>query len=343
GANLADANGNDDSGSSYVVFGGASVGTAGTLNLSALNGLNGFRLQGAARNDISGGSVSSAGDVNGDGFDDLIVGAIGVDKSTSARDAGFGASYVVFGGSSVGTAGTLNLSALNGLNGFRLLGVTLRDLSGNSVSSAGDVNGDGFDDLIVGARYADANGNADSGASYVVFGAPSVGTAGNLNLSALNGVNGFRLFGVAAGDLSGDSVSSAGDVNGDGFDDLIVGATGADANGNSNPGASYVVFGAPSVGTAGTLNLSALNGLNGFRLLGAAANDISGTSVSSAGDVNGDGFDDLIVGASGANANGRYNSGASYVVFGGASVGTAGNLNLSALNGLNGFRLLGAA
>ena len=104
----------------------------------------------------------------------------------------------------------------------------------------GDVNGDGFADLIVGACRADPHGS-DSGASYVVFGKAS-GFAANLDLSSLDGTNGFKLSGVAAGDHSGFSVASAGDVNGDGFDDLIIGALGADPNGIDS-GASYVVFG----------------------------------------------------------------------------------------------------
>ena len=98
----------------------------------------------------------------------------------------------------------------------------LRDFSGFSVSDAGDVNGDGFGDLIIGAPCADPNGSY-SGASYVVFGKAG-GFAANLNLSTLDGSNGFKLSGVAADDRSGRSVSAAGDVNGDGFDDLIIGA-----------------------------------------------------------------------------------------------------------------------
>ncbi|HSH04226.1 MAG TPA: cadherin domain-containing protein, partial [Anaerolineae bacterium] len=129
----------------------------------------------------------------------------------------------------------------------------------------------------------------------------------------LNGINGFRIDGLAAYDISGRSVSSAGDINGDGIDDLIIGADGADPNGNFS-GSSYVVFGSGGEFSS-TLNLSSLNGINGFRIDGAATFDRSGFSVSSAGDINGDGIDDLIIGANGADPNGNY-SGSSYVVFG---------------------------
>ena len=125
----------------------------------------------------------------------------------------------------------INLSALDGTNGFRLSGVAADDDSGCAVSTAGDVNGDGVDDLLIGALGADPNGFG-SGASYVVFGGAGVGNGGNLDLSALDGTNGFRLSGVAAYDLSGVAVSTAGDVNGDGVDDLLIGAPCADPNGN---------------------------------------------------------------------------------------------------------------
>ncbi|MGH8572641.1 MAG: hypothetical protein ACREX8_08705, partial [Gammaproteobacteria bacterium] len=129
--------------------------------------------------------------------------------------------------------------------------------------------------------------------------------------------NGFRVNGVAAGDRSGSRVSGAGDVNGDGIADLLIGAFGAAPNG-AFTGASYVVFGRNTAQTGpfpATLELSSLDGTNGFLLNGVAANDFSGVAVSGAGDVNGDGGADLLIGAYGAGPNGA-RSGASYVVFG---------------------------
>ena len=281
------------------------------INLSSLDGNNGFRLDGEAAGDQLGGSVSNAGDINGDGFNDVIIGA--------------SSSYVVFGKAS-GFSAALDLSNLDGINGFRLDGAS-------GVSSAGDVNGDGLDDVIIGDSGADPNGAYNAGSSYVVFGKAS-GFAATLDLSNLDGNNGFRMDGVAANDATG-KVSNAGDINGDGFDDLIIGAPSTGVNGHYT-GSSYVVFGKASNFVA-TLDLSILDGSNGFRMDGVAAGDQLGGSVSNAGDVNGDGFNDLIVGALSADPNGTY-SGSSYVVFGKAS-GFGATLDLSNLDGSNGFRL----
>ncbi|MEP1095878.1 MAG: putative Ig domain-containing protein [Cyclobacteriaceae bacterium] len=325
-ARYADPNGSF-SGEVYVVF-GSSNGFAPTFELSALDGSNGFNLNGVAANDYAGYSVSNAGDVNGDGVDDLIIGAHGVNSYT-------GASYVVFGSSS-GFAQTFELSALDGSNGFKLNGVAAGDHTGGSVSNAGDVNGDGLDDIIIAARYADPNGS-DSGEAYVVFGSSS-GFASEFELSSLNGINGFTISGAAPNISSGFSVSGAGDVNSDGIDDLIIGALRASPNGTYS-GASYVVFGTGS-GFASVIELSALNGTTGFTVNGVAADDLSGSSVNSVGDVNGDGLDDFIIGAIGSNTNGT-NSGASYVVFGNGS-GFAPTFELSSLNGSNGFTINGS-
>ena len=339
GAYMADPNGKNRAGETYVVYGGASApGADGVLALSALDGTNGFTLTGIGPDDLSGRSVSSAGDVNGDGYDDLVVGALGADSN----GLNSGETYVVYGGASApGADGVLALSALDGTNGFTLTGTDADDFSGTSVSSAGDVNGDGYDDLIIGARGADPNGEG-SGETYVVYGGASApGTGGVLDLSALDGTNGFTLKGIDRLDYSGTSVSSAGDVNGDGYDDLIIGADGAAPNGLDS-GESYVVYGGASTpGANGVVDLSALDGMNGFTLSGIDPSDRSGGSVSSAGDVNGDGYDDLIIGADWADPNG-VRSGETYVVYGGASApGADGVLELSALNGTNGFTLTG--
>ena len=323
GAPAADPSGLE-SGASYVIFGKAG-GFASALNLSTLNGANGFKISGETSRDFAGASVSGAGDVNGDGFDDVVIGAYGADFNGILS----GSSYVVF-GKAGGFPAALSLSTLTGANGFQIDGAASPDFSGVSVSGAGDVNGDGFDDVLIGARGADNNG-----AGYVVFGKAD-GFVSVLKLSTLDGANGFKISGEAAQDFSGTSVSGAGDINGDGFDDLFIGAPSADPNGSAS-GASYVVFG-KAAGFASTLSVSTLDGANGFRINGETADDQSGRSVSGAGDVNGDGFADLLIGAL-ADPNGSATR-ADYLVFGKAS-GFAAALNLSTLDGTNGFRITG--
>ena len=313
GNNNGDPNGNLNAGESYVVFGNDG-GFPSSLPLSTLDGTNGFVLNGIDNNDRSGTSVSGAGDVNGDGIDDLIIGARGGDPNGVDYA---GESYVVFGNDS-GFPSSLDLSTLNGSNGFVINGIDVQDRSSSTVSDAGDVNGDGIGDIIIGADMADPNGNSYAGESYVVFGNSS-GFSPSLNLSALDGTNGFVINGVDPSDYSGTSVSGAGDVNGDGIDDLIIGAFKADPNGNSFAGATYVVFGNNS-GFSSSLDLSTLDGTNGFVINGIDNSGRSGISVSGAGDVNGDGIDDLIIGAYRADPNGNRDAGESYVVFGRASV-----------------------
>ncbi|MGK7895143.1 MAG: calcium-binding protein [Xenococcus sp. (in: cyanobacteria)] len=347
GADRANPNGTYYAGASYVVFGKQDLGNNGNVELSALNGNNGFVINGINERDYSGTSVSNAGDVNGDGIDDFIIGA---ERANVDGQIDKGQSYVIFGSGNVGSSGSLELSNLNGSNGFVVNGINSGDLSGNSVSNAGDINGDGIDDLIIGASFADRNGNFFVGESYVVFGQENLGNDGVLELSELDGTNGFALEGIDERDFAGTSVSNGGDINGDGIDDLIIGAHGGDPDGvgntNYSAGESYVVFGGNNVGSSGSLKLSALNGTNGFVLEGINSDsniggDASGSSVSNAVDINGDGIDDLIIGAYRAEPNGQFRAGESYVVFGGNNVGSSGSFKLSELNGSNGFVIQG--
>ncbi|MEP2508692.1 MAG: putative Ig domain-containing protein [Reichenbachiella sp.] len=288
-------------GNCYVVF-GSDTGFSSRVELNALDGSNGFMLNGTARYNQTGMSVSHAGDINNDGFDDLVIGAPNVYYST-------GNSYVVF-GTDTGFSARVELNALDGTNGFTVKGAARYDKFGTSVSHAGDVNGDGIDDLVFGAPKADNDGAYDAGVSYVLFGSNNAFGA-TIELSGLDGTNGFSIKGIGANDEFGSAVSSAGDINQDGADDLIIGAPKVDGTTDSDVGTSYVIFGSSNAFGA-AIDLTGLDGTNGFAIKGNEVDDLLGTAVSNLGDINGDGVDDVVIGATGANTN----VGAGYVLFG---------------------------
>ena len=279
-------------------------------------GTGGFMIKGVTAGDGVGRSVSNAGDVNGDGIDDLLVGA-------AATGTNRGTAYVVFGKTDTTT---VNLTAVvAGTGGFAMSGIADSDFTGYSVSAAGDINGDGLADVLVGAYGA----TTSTGASYLVYGKSDETPIDLANVVA--GTGGFVINGAVASGQSGWSVSSAGDVNGDGLADLLIGAPAV----STSSGATYVVFGASNLSAINLSNVAA--GTGGFVINGAAAGYRAGYSVSGAGDVNGDGMADLVVGAYTAFSN----AGASFVVFGKTS-NTA--VNLSAINaGTGGFAMLGTA
>ena len=291
GAPYADIHGTD-SGAAYVLFGSA---TQASADVSQLNGTNGFMLNGEAAigggRGLAGFALDGAGDVNGDGFNDILIAAWSINTD-----------YVVFGKAS-GFPASLDLSTVtNGTNGYKLTGIS-GSLLGHSVSPAGDVNGDGFADVVV--------SDTGLGGGYVVFGKASGFT--NLSVGSITDATpsvGFKM--TSAYRSFASHALSAGDVNGDGFSDIIIGLNIASPHGMYS-GAACVVFGKAS--GFGTVNLDTLDGTNGFKINGESAYAYAGLTVSSAGDVNGDGFSDIIVSAS-DDSQSAQQAGASYVVFG---------------------------
>ncbi len=242
------------------------------------------KLVGEAAGDYAGFDVSGAGDVDGDGHDDVLVSALYNDEAGDQA----GAAYIVRGP----VMGTLDLS----LADAKLVGEGASSFAGVAASGAGDVDGDGHDDVLVGAN-TDSEGGSSAGAAYLVRGP----IAGTLDLSLADA----KLVGEEDNDNAGYSVSGAGDVNDDGRADVLVDAAFQSA-GAPYAGAAYLVLGPVS----GTFDLS----LADAKLLGEGTRDYVG-KVSDAGDVDADGHDDLLVGASQNSDRGR-NSGAAYLVLG---------------------------
>ena len=306
-ANTAAATAGASAGLIYVIFG--STGFGASVDLSTLS-TGGMVLEGSGAFEQAGRSIEFIGDFDGDSYGDFLVGAYRGDGS--GADLSYtGEAYVIYGDASGNLPTTLTLgTGLTGTNGFTLVGINADDFTGNHVSGAGDVNGDGFADILIGAYNADGASNALStaGTAIVVFGGATgtVDTSGTFNLSSLNGSTGFAVHGSATFDNVGFESASAGDVNGDGLDDVIIGVPGGGTNGDA-----YVVFGQTSAFSAEfDVTASGLFKFNGTTSVSG------GYNVSAAGDVNGDGYDDFLISQHRINAN----AGDGHLIFGGENL-----------------------
>lgn len=233
------------------------------------DGIGGFVIDGAAK-DAIGAAISSAGDVNHDGFDDLLIGA-----PTSA--VGAGRAYVVYGRARTSTVALQALPAKSSERTFFDFEGVAGDGLGNAVAGIGDLNGDGFSDFAVAAT-----GAAPAGAVYVLFGGA---LSGGYALGALTSARGARLTGGTA--PIGELIGGAGDVNGDGTPDLLV-------SGASNNGHVYAVLGSDRLKDS---PIDSLTGL--FQIEGGSINEGLPSSLDTVGKLAGDDKDAVVLASQG--------------------------------------------
>jgi gliding motility-associated-like protein len=300
---------------------------------SNLNPKDGVKIHGEKADGNTGYSVSGAGDVNGDGIDDFLIGASGNYQPWYGKDKIMkfieGAAYLVY-GNAAGFPPNIDLALLNGANGFKIRNdIPFSDFpnTGYDVSSAGDINGDGISDFMVSDPYRHTSNGTQNGNTYVVFGRTS-GFPAELLLSTLNGTNGFSVMGTINYSAAGHAISSVGDINGDGMQDIAIITSGSTANN----GKCYVVYGRNS-GFPAVIKTDQINGTNGFVIEGDAVAGKVGNKVAGLGDINGDGFPDIGLGSYNGSDQHR-----KFVVYGRSSNFPA-TLNVATLNGTNGFIL----
>ncbi|MCC7260385.1 MAG: FG-GAP repeat protein, partial [Alphaproteobacteria bacterium] len=236
GAPLADPGGRVDAGAAYIVFGDPA--NASELDLNNAADLEAItRIEGDDESDQCGWAVAS-GDMNDDGFDDVVVGAW---RATGTAGAGSGEVYVIYGRADI-AGSVIDLNDSPGThNETRILGEAAIDRLGWAVAS-GDFNADGFDDLLLGAPWAERSEGSEAGRAYVLYGSGAL-PGSFIELTAPPGTQGeTRVSGAAHEDRFAFAVA-AGDVNGDGYDDALLGAYQATTESGTGSGECFVVYG----------------------------------------------------------------------------------------------------
>lgn len=265
----------DNSGTVYIYYGNQS---------SSMDNTADVRIKGLEVNDLAGFSVSSAGDVNNDGFDDIIIGL--PEKYSNGSTPYSGTAVIFYGGPIMGIKANYPELTLNDAD-VVLKGEKALDKFGTTVARAGDFNYDGYDDVIVGAPYADGTDGYNRGRAYIFFGGTDMNVSADVRITGSNDNDK-----IAAG------LSGGGDVDGDGYSDVIIGAPEADTDTGVNRGKVYIFYGLDmSDGELKDITIGAdSSGVKMTVLTGNTDHEFLGTSVGNAGDTNGDTYDDIAAG-----------------------------------------------
>ncbi len=256
-----------------------------------------WSVSGERKGDLFGGALDGAGDVNSDGYMDIIVGASNYEGLAPSDEAGEGAAYVYM-DRRTGPGATWDWKVEGDLQAAKF---------GAAVAGAGYVNGDDYADVIVGMPGFTNGDFINAGAAFVYFGSED----------GLDTAYGWLDYGEQAGSQFGLEVNLAGDVNGDGYGDVLVGQPYYDNDIYLDAGAVYLYLG----------NQSSLSNVHAWSYIGYRGDDRLGTSAAGVGDLNGDGCDDIAIGAPGYNNGGLLNTGIAYVFY-----GCQNNINASTLN-----------
>jgi len=285
---------NTNTGRIYVIFGSTDFSSTSQLDWSDINGTNGFVINGTSTATNTGPGLNSAGDINGDGYKDLMVGAPFAPDNR-------GSVFVVFGISS-GFPASFDLSSLNGSNGFQVIGAATNNRIGTPTSGGSDLNQDGIDDIVIGNRW----GNQ----AVMVYGSDS-GFPATIDMASLDPAVAFDIEGSPPDVLRvGRDVTQNGDLNDDGFPDLIVSSDSAYSS-----GAAFVIFGGPDFPDSSPFDITTIDGGNGKVITGDGAS-LFGLNVANNADINNDGIEDIIIGSDQANTNGLTENGVAYIIFG---------------------------